>query len=159
MNGKPAALSRRMLLALAALALAVALAGRPAGVLEFSPLIGLCVCAALEMRSRWLAPFAIAAGLTVDALVLTPRAGGAVMAAATALWLVLRVRRRVAPGGALGCALLGAAAGLFARAGVALFCRLAEVPFAPGPAFYLAGPPVDGLCAGLIARFWWSREA
>ena len=147
---------RRPGLVLAALLLCYLAAGDAAFSAAFlSPLIAVMLLFAFEFSAAWLAPAALALGLAAELLLARPHLGALPVALATAGWLVLRGRDRLAPGHPLGYAAYGLAAGLAARAALLLFIKLAGFPL-PGwqSGFFFLGAACDFTAAGLFYLAW-----
>ena len=120
-----------------------------------SPLLAIMLLYAFEFSTLWLAPAALMLGLTAELLLVRPHLGGLPVALATAGWLVLRGRGRLAPGHPLGYAAYGLAAGLAARVALLLFTRLAGFPLPDGEsAFFLQGAVWDFTLTGLFYLAW-----
>jgi hypothetical protein len=120
-----------------------------------SPLIAVMVLLAFEFSALWLAPAALALGLAAELLLARPHLGVLPVALATAGWIVLRGRARLAPGHALGYAAYGLACGLAARAVIPLFIRLAGLPppdWQTG--FFLWGAVYDFAATALLRMVW-----
>jgi hypothetical protein len=148
---------RRLLLAAAALLLVLPLTGSASG-FSLSPILAVCVCASLGTRARWLAPLAATLGGAGELLVGGPRPGAAILVLASAGWLALRLRARVAPDHPLICGLYGLAGGLLGRLLVPAYCRFAGLDPVVGAPFWWAGPLSDGAFTAALAVAWWRRE-
>jgi len=147
---------RRPGLVLAALLLSFLASGDAAFAPAFlSPLIAVMVLLAFDFSALWLAPAALALGLAAELLLARPHLGVLPVALATAGWVVLRGRARLAPGHALGYAAYGLACGLAARAVIPLFIRLAGLPppdWQTG--FFLWGAFYDFIATALLRMAW-----
>lgn len=147
---------RRPGLVLFALLLSVLAAGDATFAPAFlSPLIAVMLLFAFEFSAAWLAPVALALGLAAELLLGRPHLGGLPVALATAGWLVLRGRDRLAPGHPLGYAAYGLVAGLAARGALLGFIKLAGFPLPEWQGgFFLMGAFFDFIATGLCYLAW-----